>query len=503
MTPDGLPVVGPGRRHRGSRGARRASPRSGCSRRPGSPGGSPRAIRARSPPSGSRDPSVRDGGRRGRRRASRRGRRRRTAHHGRQASATGSPASRSERTLAAGLPWTDELVVGWAEAQLEWTTSARDVGGLWAFVRPTPPPPRARRASSTRQPTSTSRASAPASLETWSSDEAGRSLPRRPGLQAGSRAARAPARACRGGPVRLRRSSREGGRGLLAGAARRGRPIGPRSSTRSTRARPPTFRRRSPRTTSATRTGSRTRSSTRSSRGRAASSCLPARSSVAFALLTSTRLRPRRQRDDRHARGASPARASRASRSSPRSLGAGGRASQPILTSTDGENTAMLGLNESLGYRPVGQETEVPPGGSTIDAVDPLLAPIEGADHREVGGATVDIVRAGNGRVKRAIYPPGFRWSTHMRPDGAERALHARPRRLPRARAHPGGVRGRLHVRVRRRRRSSRSSRATTPGSWATRRPSSSSSTPRRAPPAASGSRPSTATSLPGPCSSR
>jgi hypothetical protein len=48
--------------------------------------------------------------------------------------------------------------------------------------------------------------------------------------------------------------------------------------------------------------------------------------------------------------------------------------------------------------------------------MDPLTGPIEGADHREVGGASVDIVRAGNGRVKRAIYPPGFRWSTHMKP---------------------------------------------------------------------------------------
>lgn len=48
--------------------------------------------------------------------------------------------------------------------------------------------------------------------------------------------------------------------------------------------------------------------------------------------------------------------------------------------------------------------------------MDPLTAPIEGADHREAGGASVDIVRAGNGRVKRAVYPPGFRWSTHMKP---------------------------------------------------------------------------------------
>ena len=48
--------------------------------------------------------------------------------------------------------------------------------------------------------------------------------------------------------------------------------------------------------------------------------------------------------------------------------------------------------------------------------MDPLLEPIEGAERREVGGVIVEIVKVGNGRVKRAIYPPGFRWSTHMRP---------------------------------------------------------------------------------------
>jgi hypothetical protein len=58
--------------------------------------------------------------------------------------------------------------------------------------------------------------------------------------------------------------------------------------------------------------------------------------------------------------------------------------------------------------------------------VDPLLEPIEGADRREMGGATVDIVKAGNGRVKRAVYPPGFRWSTHMRPNvDSELCMHA------------------------------------------------------------------------------
>jgi hypothetical protein len=46
---------------------------------------------------------------------------------------------------------------------------------------------------------------------------------------------------------------------------------------------------------------------------------------------------------------------------------------------------------------------------------DPITAPMKGADHREVGGVQLDIARAGSARVKRVIYQPGFRWSTHMK----------------------------------------------------------------------------------------
>ena len=44
-----------------------------------------------------------------------------------------------------------------------------------------------------------------------------------------------------------------------------------------------------------------------------------------------------------------------------------------------------------------------------------LLAPIKGAVRREVGGVQVDVVPAGRARVKRIVYPPGFRWSTHLK----------------------------------------------------------------------------------------
>ena len=58
--------------------------------------------------------------------------------------------------------------------------------------------------------------------------------------------------------------------------------------------------------------------------------------------------------------------------------------------------------------------------------MDSLLAPIEGADHHEVGGVTVDVVQAANGRIKRAVYPPGFRWSTHLKPlIGTTLCMHA------------------------------------------------------------------------------
>jgi hypothetical protein len=57
---------------------------------------------------------------------------------------------------------------------------------------------------------------------------------------------------------------------------------------------------------------------------------------------------------------------------------------------------------------------------------DPLLAPIRGADHLEVGGCLVDVVRAGEGRIKRSIYPPGFRWSKDMAPEaGGDRCRFA------------------------------------------------------------------------------
>ncbi|PYT13821.1 MAG: hypothetical protein DMG59_19220 [Acidobacteria bacterium] len=61
-----------------------------------------------------------------------------------------------------------------------------------------------------------------------------------------------------------------------------------------------------------------------------------------------------------------------------------------------------------------------------MNAADPLLAPVKSAERREVGGVQLDVVRAGTGRVKRMVYPPGFRWSTHMKGvAGTDLCMHA------------------------------------------------------------------------------
>ena len=57
---------------------------------------------------------------------------------------------------------------------------------------------------------------------------------------------------------------------------------------------------------------------------------------------------------------------------------------------------------------------------------DPLIAPIPGADTRVVAGVQVDVLPAGSGRIKRVIYQPGFRWSTHMKDKvGTAMCMHA------------------------------------------------------------------------------
>ena len=69
---------------------------------------------------------------------------------------------------------------------------------------------------------------------------------------------------------------------------------------------------------------------------------------------------------------------------------------------------------------------------------DPLLAPVRGADRRQVGHVRLEVGRAGAGRVKRMVYPSGFHWAKDMKAIvGTDFCMHA----------HVGFlVRGEIHI---------------------------------------------------------
>jgi hypothetical protein len=74
---------------------------------------------------------------------------------------------------------------------------------------------------------------------------------------------------------------------------------------------------------------------------------------------------------------------------------------------------------------------------TAMSDADVLIAPIPGAECREVGGVQLDIVPSGEGRVKRVIYPPGWRWSTHMKPvTRTDLCMHTHVGFLARGRVH-------------------------------------------------------------------
>ena len=68
---------------------------------------------------------------------------------------------------------------------------------------------------------------------------------------------------------------------------------------------------------------------------------------------------------------------------------------------------------------------------------DSLTAPLKGAVRRKVGRVQLDVGPAGGARVKRMIYPVGFRWSVDMKPVvGTDLCMHAHVGFLARGRFH-------------------------------------------------------------------
>lgn len=95
-------------------------------------------------------------------------------------------------------------------------------------------------------------------------------------------------------------------------------------------------------------------------------------------------------------------------------------------------------LPKRRGVRAVRSAKKIRAAANTARAsVDALMAPIDGATTREVGGVRLDVAPAGAARVKRMIYPPGFRWSKAMKPIvGTDRCMHAHAGFLARGEIH-------------------------------------------------------------------
>src|SRR5262245_24807000 len=95
--------------------------------------------------------------------------------------------------------------------------------------------------------------------------------------------------------------------------------------------------------------------------------------------------------------------------------------------------------------RPTRRKAASRPNARVKKAGDGLLAPLKGAESRDLGHVRLEVVRAGAARVKRMIYPPGFRWSVDMKPvTGTSLCMHAHVGFLARGQIHieyPDGCR--------------------------------------------------------------
>jgi hypothetical protein len=91
----------------------------------------------------------------------------------------------------------------------------------------------------------------------------------------------------------------------------------------------------------------------------------------------------------------------------------------------------------SKSVRHVGKRTRRPTARPRRAPRDPLLTPLKGVVRRKVGHVQMEVGTAGAGRVKRLIYPAGFRWSVHMKPVvGTDLCMHAHVGFLARGRIH-------------------------------------------------------------------
>lgn len=81
---------------------------------------------------------------------------------------------------------------------------------------------------------------------------------------------------------------------------------------------------------------------------------------------------------------------------------------------------------KSTTSKPAGTNKRASAMGARRRTAKPSLPPVKGAELREVGHVRLEVGRAGEARVKRMVYPPGFRWSVDMKPAvGTDLCMHA------------------------------------------------------------------------------
>ena len=98
-----------------------------------------------------------------------------------------------------------------------------------------------------------------------------------------------------------------------------------------------------------------------------------------------------------------------------------------MLTANAEANVGMRALEREPGLSLRRDAGVLRPRRTKLIGMDPLTEPIEGAELREVAGVRVEIVKVGNGRVKRAdATRPASAGRPHMRPTvRTERCMHA------------------------------------------------------------------------------
>ena len=90
------------------------------------------------------------------------------------------------------------------------------------------------------------------------------------------------------------------------------------------------------------------------------------------------------------------------------------------------KTTQKLAARKKAPRKATRRKAAKPRASARVARPSETFAPVVGAERREVDHVLLEVGRAGAGRVKRMVYPPGFRWSVDMKPVvGTELCMHA------------------------------------------------------------------------------